>query len=304
MLSRGFSEERIARAMLSAQGWGEEQIALLFDKGGPQKGPSPGEEAGDAGEEEEPEEADYEPHALDSFKALERIHIGKRSGTIRKIKKLLKILCVIAVVGLAAYGGFSAVEYADISSFRDGIQAGRQKNCIAGIVSGLVGQKLYGAAEIRLTVRKMLYPDARVTGRTTSSSIDIRVDASNVHFAAEIADDTKHLEGKLDKSGGLDWKVRQTSENIYDITRKERHLSEEKKFAGLTITVKDGKIWGVCKRPDPSHDWNISGRYDSKGNVNFGIDGPWSFGIVLKGTVTRKDAPDGESASDGPPPAD
>ena len=83
-----------------------------------------------------------------------------------------------------------------------------------------------------------------------------------------------------------DEKYKQWIENTYEIMRKETHLSKETKFAGLTLTVKDGKIWGIYKRRP--HDWKISGTYDSKGNVNFGIDGPWSLGIVLEGKIAQK----------------
>src|SRR3989338_4738352 len=111
-----------------------------------------------------------------------------------------------------ATSGITCGEYCDQPGFSNKVEAGRTKNSIATVVAGIVGQKMYGDSRIDLEIQKSLYPDARVTGITTSSSVDTHVDLAfnSASFTAQKNKDG-NLEGEVDKSE-FDWKVKQISE--------------------------------------------------------------------------------------------
>ena len=200
------------------------------------------------------------------------------------VKKHFKRILVGAGIAAVLTGLASCEEYVDLPGFgEDSPQAGRTKNSIAAVVSGIVGQKLYGNSEIDLDLEKFFFPDAKVTGTTTSSSVDTYVDLAftSAHFVAH-NNQSGNLEGEVDKSE-FDWKIRQTSQDTYEIARWGPKFDAE-----LKISVKDGKITGTYTRPGPHFDWDIEGTYDSKGNVHFEIDGPLNLGITLDGKIIKK----------------
>jgi hypothetical protein len=186
-----------------------------------------------------------------------------------------------AGAALATYGVVSS-EYMDIFGFDEKVQAGRTKNSIAAVVTGLVGQKLYGNSNIDIDIEKSLWPDAKVTGYTTPESVETHVDLAltSAHFSAQNKNGL--LEGEVDKSE-FDWKVKQTGSNSYDIARFGPKFD-----ARLELRVQDGKISGTYIRPGPHFDWGINGTYDQNGNVKFEIDGHMNLGITLNGKITPK----------------
>jgi len=190
-----------------------------------------------------------------------------------------KTLASVAVVGLIGYG-FVAGQYGDGPGFSSKTEMGRTKNSIAAVVAGIVGQKMYGESEIDLEIEKTLFPNARVTGRTTRNSVDTYVDlaTTSAHFTAN---NNPRLEGKVSKSE-FDWKVKQISPNTYEIQRWGLKLD-----SALKIDVKDGKISGNYAR-ELGFDWKVDGTYDQKGNVSCEVSVPWGLDIVLKGKVTEK----------------
>jgi hypothetical protein len=194
-------------------------------------------------------------------------------------KTLIHCGVIIAALG---YGTIIA-NYADVSGFGKDQQSGRTKNSIATVVAGVVGQKMYGNSDIDVEIQKTMWPDARVTGATTPTSIDTYTDLAltHVHFTAS-ANDNGKLEGNVDKSD-FDWKVEQTSDSTYKIIRFKPKWNAE-----LDIKVLDGKIKGTYVRSGLNLDWDIEGTYDANGHINCEIDGPLSLGVTLDGTITQK----------------
>lgn len=177
-------------------------------------------------------------------------------------------------------GGFSCSEYSDYGILGSSEQ-GRTKNSIATVIAGAIGQKMHKDSTIDLTVEKTLFPNARVTGHTTSDSVDTYVDLASTssHFTA-LRNAKGQLEGKVDKSE-FDWDVVQSSPDVYEIHRMGPKFNAE-----LDITVQNGIISGTYVRNGPHFNWNIHGTYDENGNVTCTVDCPVGLGITLKGTVT------------------
>ncbi len=192
----------------------------------------------------------------------------------------------------ALYGGTTVAlvgalilssEYTELPGIGNEVQAGRAKNSIAAVVAGIVGQKLYGNSVIDLEIQKSLFTNARVTGDTTPNSVDTYVDLAltSVHFVGQ-NNSNGQLEGEVHKSE-FNWKVKQTSENGYEIARWGA------KFDGaLEITVKDGDISGTYIRGGPHFNWKVNGAYDNSGSIKCEIDGPLNLGITLDGKITPK----------------
>lgn len=186
--------------------------------------------------------------------------------------------------GTALVGsGIVSSEYMDVFGFSEKHEMGRTKNSIAAVVAGLVGQKLYGNSQIDVEILKQGWPDARVTGNTTPTSVDTYVDlaVTSSHFQAQ-QNRAGMLEGEVDKSE-FDWKVRQTAQNSYEIARFGPKFDSR-----LNLNVADGKISGTYVRNGPHFDWDAKGTYDDNGNVNIEIDGPLNLGIRLVGKISKK----------------
>lgn len=195
------------------------------------------------------------------------------------LKRIVYGGATTALVG----AGILSSEYTDLPGFDDKVQAGRAKNSIATVVAGIVGQKLYGNSIIDLEIQKSIFPDAKITGNTTPTAVNTYVDLAltSVHFEGQ-NNSSGQLEGEVHKSG-FNWKVKQTSENRYEIARWGP------KFDGaLEITVKDGKISGTYIRGGPHFNWGVNGTYDASGKIRCEIDGPLNLGITLEGKITPK----------------
>jgi hypothetical protein len=188
-----------------------------------------------------------------------------------------------AGAGILGIGALTAaVEYLDVPG---PIKAewGRTKNSIAAVVAGLVGKKLYENSTINIEIQKHIWPNAKVIGQTTPTSIDTYVDlaTTSAHFVANENEDGQ-LVGEVDKSE-FDWKVKQTSTNSYDFARWGPKFD-----ANLILNVADGKISGTYVRTGPNFNWDVIGTYDDNGNVNIEIDGPVNLGIRLVGRIDKQ----------------
>ena len=134
-----------------------------------------------------------------------------------------------------------------------------------------------------LEIQKQFFPDARVTGETTPSSVDTHVNLAltSVHFKGKNHSKRK-LEGEVHKAG-INWKIKQTSEEGYEISKWGP------KFDGaLELAIREGRISGTYIRGGPHFDWDIRGTYDNSGRVNLEIDDYLNLGITLNGKVTPK----------------
>lgn len=201
------------------------------------------------------------------------MRIGKILGSA------IEGLALATIVG----GSVVSSEYTDIMGFSEELQAGRTKNSIAAVTAGIIGQKMYGDSDVDLEIQKQFYPDARVVGKTTSESVDTKVDLTFTSSRFTGHNNAKgRLEGEVDKSE-FNWNVKQSSKNRYDIARWGPKFD-----AALELTVKDGVISGTYIRPGPHFDWDVTGTYDANGNVNYEIDGPFNLGITLNGKITPR----------------
>lgn len=199
-----------------------------------------------------------------------------------KKKSLLKgILYGTGFSALAVFG-LASSEYQDVFGFDNKAESGRTKNSIAAVVTGIIGQELYGNSRINVDIEKTMWPDAKVTGYTTSDSIETHVDllVTSAHFSAK-RNGNGHLEGTVDKSE-FDWNVKQIGPSSYDVNRFGPKFD-----ARVDLTVEDGKITGTYVRPGPHFDWEITGTYNDNGDVNYTIDGPLNLGITLNGKITK-----------------
>lgn len=180
---------------------------------------------------------------------------------------------VVAILGFA----IASTEYMDIPGIGNSVQAGRTKNSIAAVVTGLVGQQMYEKSKIDVKVQKIVWPDADLTGQTSSTSVNTYVDLSlsKANFQAE-ENLAGMLEGEVKKSE-FNWKVKQTGQNTYEIAR-----------FGPKFDATYGQISGTYVRPGPHFNWDISGTYDDNGNVDFEIDGPLNLGIDIVGTIKER----------------
>ncbi|HYD03692.1 MAG TPA: hypothetical protein VEC16_05330 [Alphaproteobacteria bacterium] len=194
-----------------------------------------------------------------------------------------KKLKLVLAAGAIACALTPLMEYSDLPALTKGPSAGRTKNSIAALVSGIVGKKLYNSSTIDVNVEKSFWPDSRIIGETTNNQIHTynNLTFTSSKFDAEV-NSQGLLEGKVDKSE-FDWEIKQINDSTYHIGRFGLKLDTE-----LKIKMADGKIKGEYLRPDLNFDWNIKGTYDKRGNVNIEIDGPLTLGITLKGEIRNQ----------------
>ncbi|PIN80819.1 hypothetical protein COV11_03200 [Candidatus Woesearchaeota archaeon CG10_big_fil_rev_8_21_14_0_10_30_7] len=200
------------------------------------------------------------------------------------IKNKIKVLGIATGLSAVMALGFSASEYFDMFGFDDKHQMGRTKNSITAIVGGLVAQKMYEGAntDIDMIVKKTFWPDGTLTGSASSVGVHtyVPVTFSSSEFDAFVNEEG-NLVGEVEKSE-FDWKVRQISENVYEIARFGLKFD-----AKLILNVNGGNISGTYVRIGPHFDWEITGTYSDNGNVNLNINVPLGLSVGLEGTVTK-----------------
>lgn len=204
----------------------------------------------------------------------------RERGSIRSVSTpALLIAGVLAIFG----SGITCHEYADYPGFGASTELGRTKNSLASIIGGIVAQKIGGNSNIEITVTKTLFPDAPLSGQTTTNTIDSLVDLTltSSKFTAT-GDPGGLMKGKVDKSE-FDWNVTQVSDDKWEIGRLGWKFDTT-----LELTVKDGVITGEYVRPGPHFNWGIEGTYDQGGNVKVEVSIPFSLDIGLAGKVTPK----------------
>jgi hypothetical protein len=198
-----------------------------------------------------------------------------------KIGTTIRATAIAAVIGF----GITIGQYSDLPMpFTKGTEIGRTKNAIATVVAGIVGQEMYdGNSKIDLTIGKQYWPDAKVTGSTTSGGIDTKVDLTftSARFKAD-GNAKKTLWGTVSKSE-YDWDVQQNGPNSYAIVRLGPKFNSCLKID----QVKNGVIKGTYERTW-AFDWDITGTYDKSGNVRMEIDAPLTMAITLEGKITQK----------------
>ncbi len=173
-------------------------------------------------------------------------------------------------------------QYADPPGFGKGPGLGRTKNSLAVVIAGIVARRMYEKSDIDLELQKTFFPGARITGKTTKSSIDTYVGLAltSSHFTAS-AYDSGFFQGEVEKSE-FDWNVKQTSENTYQIDRFGPKFDTT-----LELEVKNGKITGNYIIPW-GFDWTINGTYDNTGNVHIDVSIPLGLDITLEGKITER----------------
>jgi len=171
-------------------------------------------------------------------------------------------------------------QYMDIPGFSDKLQAGRTKNAISTVISGIVAQEAYRDSIIDIQVQKKFYPDSEIKGYVSNRRIDANMDLmlTSSHLKAA-KDDMGMLEGNIEKSE-LDWRLEETNSGNYKIARWGPKFD-----CTLKLDVSNGKISGVYERPF-TFDWSINGTYDNKGNVDCKISVPLGLDIGLEGKIT------------------
>lgn len=187
----------------------------------------------------------------------------------------------VPTLALIARELFSISEYADMPGFDADYEAGRTRNSLATLVSGIVGQKMYGSSKFELNMEKSQFPDAKVTGHTTRDTIDsyVGLALTSSHFTA--ARKNGLLEGTVAKSE-FNWGIKENDDGSYHVTRFGPKFDSE-----LRIDVKDGKITGQYIRTGPHFSWTISGKYDEQGNVKIDVSIPLGLDFRLKGKITK-----------------
>ena len=184
---------------------------------------------------------------------------------------------ILGSIGIGIVGS----EYQDVFGFLDKLQAGRTKNSIASVVSGLVSQRLDdGNNDINMNVGKVFFPDSKITGFTTRDTIHTDMGLWFTSNKFDAGRKNGLMNGRVDKSE-FDWKVKEKPNGDYDVAR----FGPKFDASVEDLKVKDGVISGTYSRPGPNFDWDIDGTYDSDGNVQFTIDGPFNLGISLEGTI-------------------
>ncbi|MFA5855968.1 MAG: hypothetical protein WC867_01310 [Candidatus Pacearchaeota archaeon] len=203
--------------------------------------------------------------------------------TFRQIKENIG---KIAAIGIAAGAiTYSSVigQYMDVFGFDKDNEAGRTKNAIATVVSGIVSRDIYGESEFNFDVRKTLYPDSEVYGTTSKETLSSNMDLflTSVRFSPKVNSEGR-LEGVVEKSE-FDWKLLENNEGNYDINRFGPKFDSR-----LKLDVGNGKINGVYERFGPHYDWIITGTYNVDGEVKMNIDIPRGLDLTLVGKVTKR----------------
>jgi hypothetical protein len=204
---------------------------------------------------------------------------------MRTIKRRAMELTIPVILTTGIGLGIATTEYADWPfPFTKSTESGREKNSISTVVAGIVGQKMYGGdSKIDLEIQKSFWPDAKVEGYTTKKSIDTYVNLATTSARFNAMGQTNGLVGTVDKSE-FDWDVVQIAPNKYQIKRFGLKFD-----AYLTIDkVANGEIKGTYERNGMKFDWDLSGTYDSEGNVKMSLDGPLNLGITLDGKITKR----------------
>lgn len=203
-----------------------------------------------------------------------------------KSKRIVASTLIGAAILIGLPAGIHYDNYHDFPGFTETTAAGRTRNSIANVVAGIVAQKMYdGNSTINLTAKKSLYPNSEITGRTTPSSIDTRMDLTFAHneFHATTGTNNKNvtLQGVLNKSE-FDWAVHQTGTNTYEIGRFGLKFDTT-----LTLNVSNGRITGDYNHP-LKFNWKINGTYNPTGFVTIDINVPFSISdITLEGTIKK-----------------
>ncbi len=199
-----------------------------------------------------------------------------------KPKSIVKLITGTALVATIITGSIAASEYMDIAGFGDKGQAGRTKNSIASVVTGIVAHKLYTNSEIDVEVEKFFWPDATISGQTKHNSIDtyMGLALTSNKFNATAVDG--NMKGRVDKSE-FDWKVQQTSPHTYKIARAGPKFNSV-----LTLDVQDGRIYGKYDIPGPNMNWDIEGSYTDEGDISIDLSAPLTLDMKLSGKITEK----------------
>jgi hypothetical protein len=194
-----------------------------------------------------------------------------------------KVAILSLSVGLTALVGLGYVsqQYADVRIFSEKYASGRNKNAVAAVVAGKIGQEMHSTSSINLTLEKRMWPDAHITGYTTPDHIETDIDLlfSSVHYNADNTEG--HLKGKVNKSE-FDWKVEEQPDGTLKISRWGPKWN-----ASLDFSVHDGIIKGKYIRSGPHFDWPITGTYAPDGQVHAKIAVPFGLDVHLEGRVDK-----------------
>ncbi len=197
------------------------------------------------------------------------------------LKNALKTFGLGAAVVALIGGIYSSTQYFDMFGFSDKHQAGRTRNALASVVSGVVAQKLTGYANsnFNFDVVKTWYPDGTAKGEISYKKIEsyVPVTFTSATFSAT-ENSAGFYEGEVEKSE-FDWNVKQVSENQYEISRFGPKFDST-----LTLSAENGQIKGNYART-LGFDWPITGTYDDRGNVSLNISVPFGLDVGLEGKV-------------------
>ena len=160
---------------------------------------------------------------------------------------------------------------------------GRTVNSLSSMLAGLVAQKVSEDGSFSMTIEKPLFPDAKITGVTTKTSIVSKVELALSSARFNVAGQPGTMAGDVTKSG-FNWGIKQTGTNTWKIER----LGWKFNYT-LALDVGNGQISGKLGMPG-SVDWAIKGRYDTNGVVSMSVaTGPLSPNFKISGTVQKPD---------------
>ena len=177
--------------------------------------------------------------------------------------------------------------YIDMWGFSSDMQAGRTKNGIAVMVSGIVASELHPGetTTFEFDVEKFMYPDAEITGHTTPLNIESYMPLAFSSSTFSVASDSNGtFEGNVKKSE-FDWSVTGTA-STWEVNRWGPKFD-----SALVLTCHNGTITGTYVRPAFWQiDWDITGSYTDDGHVTIDVRAPFMFGFTLTGRVVPASA--------------
>ena len=161
---------------------------------------------------------------------------------------------------------------------------------VAGALAEQISAEQKAPVVLDLVVEKTWWPSAKISGSASSDEVNALLDLtfSSAKYTAKRENAGGLFKGVVDKTK-WDWDVAQTGQTEYEIDRVGSG-GWSGRDPKLALTLKDGKItgnWTYRNRKELiGHNWEITGTYDSKGQVKLNIDTTaLFFDLSIVGTI-------------------
>jgi hypothetical protein len=192
---------------------------------------------------------------------------GRITNPTNSIGKKLGIAGGVLVLSAAALGVgrvMQCQQFTDLPGASEN-DFGRTVNGLSSVLAGIVAQKISPNSTFSMTIEKPMYADAPISGKTTTESVQSRVELSLTSAQFTGTTGANGISGTVDKSE-FDWSIRQSGPNTWEVGRFGLKFD-----ATLKLHIENGTINGVYERGPLSFNWNISGRYTTEGLVNIEV---------------------------------